>query len=684
MKEMGNIKKRVLMLCLFGITMQLVFHGGTSQNTPLRRYLRENNSKEPPLHNYAVKLNNESNHKLVVDNGIISVTLSNPEGYVIGISYNGIDNILEAINEEQDRGYLDVVWNELGKPSIFQRIHGTKFSVITIEENLVEVSFLRTWESSMNGTNVPINIDTRYIFRENDSGFYSYAIFDRPKGLPAVEVDQIRIVFKLQESRFNYMAIEDNMQRRMPTMRDRKKGQDLAYPEAILLTNPSDPQFRGEVDDKYQYSIENKDNKLHGWISVDSDSPMGFWMITPSNEFRNGGPNKQDLTSHVGPITLSMFMSTHYAGKEITMSFEEGETYKKVFGPVFIYLNSATTKDNSLSLWSDAEDQLSKEVKSWPYDFPKSQDFVKPNERGKVLGRLLIQDRYINGGRFQYANNAYVGLALPGDAGSWQRESKGYQFWTRSDSKGYFTIENIVPGVYNLYAWVPSFIGDYKYNTSILVTQGGVMNLDKLVYSPPRNGPTLWEIGIPDRSAAEFYVPDPYPTLMNKLYNDQPKEKFRQYGLWERYVDLYPNDDLVYTVGVNKFNKDWFFAHVTRNIGNKTYGPTTWQIIFEHEHDIFSGNYTLQLALASAKDAELQVRFNDPSINPPHFTTGQIGGDNSIARHGMHGLYWLFSIDVPSDHFVKGKNTIYMRQSRAINPFQGVMYDYIRLESPCT
>ncbi|CAL0313006.1 unnamed protein product [Lupinus luteus] len=681
MKKMGLIRKRVLMVWLFGITMQLVFHGGCSEKTPYRRNLREINIQEPLLPNNAVKLN-ESNHKLVVDNGIISVTLSIPEGYIIGISYNGIDNVLEVGNKEQDRGYLDVVWNKPGKSSLFERIHGTKFSIITKEENLVEVSFLRIWESYMSGANVPINIDTRYIFRGGDSGFYSYAIFDRPKGLPAAEVDQIRIVFKLQGKRFNYMAIEDNKQRSMPTLRDRKAGQNLSYPEAVLLSNTTNPQIRGEVDDKYQYSIENKDNKLHGWISIDSNSPIGFWMITPSNEFRNGGPIKQDLTSHVGPITLSMFVSTHYAGKEVTMSFEEGETYKKVFGPVFVYLNSATNKDNSLSLWSDAMNQLSKEVKSWPYDFPRSKDFIQPNERGKVLGKLLIQDRYINGGKLQYAKNAYIGLALPGDAGSWQRESKGYQFWTRTDLKGQFTIENIVPGVYNLYAWVPGFIGDYKYNTSILMTQGGVMNLDKLVYIPPRNGPTLWEIGFPDRSAAEFYVPDPYPTLMNKLYNDQPKEQFRQYGLWERYVDLYPNNDLVYIVGINKFKKDWFFAHVTRHIVNKIYEPTTWKIIFEHQHDILSGNYTLQLALASAKDAELQVRFNDPSINPPHFTTGKIGGDNAIARHGMHGLYWLFSINVPSYHFVKGNNTIYMKQPRAINPFQGVMYDYIRLESP--
>lgn len=78
-----------------------------------------------------------------------------------------------------------------------------------------------------------------------------------------------------------------------------------------------------------------------------------------------------------------------------------------------------------------------------------------------------------------------------------------------------------------------------------------------------------------------------------------------------------------------------------------------------------------------------QVRFNNPSVNPAHFGTGRIGGDNAIARHGIHGLYWLYSIVVSSDHLVKGMNTFYLR-SRATTPFQGVMYDYIRLESPPT
>ncbi|GAB2292509.1 hypothetical protein Dimus_026745, partial [Dionaea muscipula] len=130
-------------------------------------------------------------------------------------------------------------------------------------------------------------------------------------------------------------------------------------------------------------------------------------------------------------------------------------------------------------------------------------------------------------------SGAYVGLAPPGEAGSWQRESKGYQFWTRADGDGYFSINNVRPGTYNLYAWVPGFIGEYHYDEDISVTPGSDVYVGQLVYQPPRDGPTM----------------------------------FRQYGLWERrYSELYPNDDLVDTIGASDYHNDWFFAQVTMYI----------------------------------------------------------------------------------------------------------------------
>ncbi|KAF1002549.1 hypothetical protein AG4045_001550 [Apium graveolens] len=513
---------------------------------------------------------------VVVDNGIVNITFSTPEGMVIAIQYNGVDNILEQNDRERDRGYWDVVWSKPEHPGDnTDRLEGMHFSVVLEDEDQVELSFKRTYSPSLSYKGVRLNVDKRYIVLRGISGFYSYSIFEHLEEHPPVVLYQGRIVFRLQEKLFRYMAVSDDRQRIMPTAEDRERGEPLDYPEAVLLTNPSETFLKGEVDDKYQYSCENKDNRVHGWIS--GDPAIGFWMITPSDEFRTAGPTKQDLTSHAGPITLSMLIETE----------------------------------------------------SWPYNFPLSEDYPYANERGIVSGRLLVRDRYINN-ELMTAGSSYVGLAAPGEAGSWQTENKGYQFWTQTDDEGYFLLEDVRAGNYSLYAWVPGFIGDYKYKFFINVRSGSKIKLGDIEYDPPRNGATIWEIGIPDRTAAEFYVPAPNPMLLNQLYVQNSAQGFRQYGLWDRYTDDYPDQDLVYTVGVSNYQIDWFFAHV----------------------------------------------------NSPHFTTGLIGQDNAIARHGIHGLYRLYSVNVWGSLLLEGRNVIYLTQAVGGRPFRGIMYDYIRLEQP--
>ncbi|ERN18044.1 hypothetical protein AMTR_s00046p00195170 [Amborella trichopoda] len=132
---------------------------------------------------------------------------------------------------------------------------------------------------------------------------------------------------------------------------------------------------------------------------------------------------------------IHIFQNAHYAGDDLVPKFRNGEPWKKVLGPVFIYLNSALTGLDCSVLWKEAKEQICQ------------------------------QQRHDCGA-------AYVGLALPGDAGSWQRECKGYQFWTKTDSEGYFTVNSVGIGDYNLYAWVYGFIGDYKYDDMITISAG--------------------------------------------------------------------------------------------------------------------------------------------------------------------------------------------------------------------
>ncbi|XP_059279580.1 probable rhamnogalacturonate lyase B isoform X2 [Lycium ferocissimum] len=591
-----------------------------------------------------VQLHLPDDHHVVLDNGILQVTLSLPDGIVTGITYNGVNNLLEVLNDETNRGYWDVVWSSAGTTGttgIFERLICTTYKVILETDDQIELSFSRTWDVSLQDKLIPLNIDKRFIMLKGSSGFYSYAIYEHLEGWPGFNLDETRIAFKLRKDKFHYMAMADNRQRYMPLPDDRlpDRGQPLAYPEAVLLVNPIEPEFKGEVDDKYQYSSEDKDLKVHGWICMDPS--LGFWIIIPSDEFRSGGPLKQNLTSHVGPTALSVFLSAHYAGEDLVPKFGQGEPWKKVFGPVFIYLNSVTKGQDPLTLWEDAKRQMLIEVQSWPYSFPSSEDFSSSSQRGNISGRLLVLDRYFKDDKIS-ASGAYVGLAPLGEAGSWQRECKDYQFWTRADEDGNYVISNIRAGDYNLYAFVPGFIGDYKSDTKVTITSGCSIEMDNLVFEPPRNGPTLWEIGIPDRSAREFYIPDPDPKYVNKL----------------------------------------FVNHPDRKMDEKTYQGTTWQIKFKLDSVNQNEIYTLRLALASTAQAELQVRVNDPSTNTPLFSSGVIGKDNAIARHGIHGLYWLFNVNLQGTILIEGINTIFLTQANATSPFQGIMYDYIRLEGP--
>lgn len=76
------------------------------------------------------------------------------------------------------------------------------------------------------------------------------------------------------------------------------------------------------MDDKYQYSLDNKDNIIHGWIGGSDTNAMGFWVITPSNEFKSGGPLKRELTSHVGPTSLTVSLQGYHPDQEIYQLLE--------------------------------------------------------------------------------------------------------------------------------------------------------------------------------------------------------------------------------------------------------------------------------------------------------------------------------------------------------------------------
>ena len=58
------------------------------------------------------------------------------------------------------------------------------------------------------------------------------------------------------------------------------------------------------------------------------------------------------------PFCIQMFFSAHYTGPDLVPKFRGGEYWKKVFGPVFMYLNSSWVFTDPHVLWEDAKIQV--------------------------------------------------------------------------------------------------------------------------------------------------------------------------------------------------------------------------------------------------------------------------------------------------------------------------------------
>lgn len=563
------------------------------------------------------------------------------------------------------------------------------------------------------------DLEIRYTLERGAKGLYTYAIFTHQDTYPAGSVGESRFGFKLNGAVFDWMSIDAKRNFPMPTGQDWDAATDLNMKEARRLTTGI---YTGRAEHKYDYSAKQSKIPAFGWSST--KEKVGVYIINPSFEYLSSGPNHYELTGHLDdgdggdPTLLNYWRGTHYGGSQL--AFGANEFWTKVVGPMFIYI--PTGKDPN-ALYADALKQARVEQSRWPYSWVKGVDYTSAGERASVRGRMKLSDPQAPQATFA---NLLVGLSYPDEpplpraarpvrtdtatvrrepvrqapvdtairrlpngqianrgtylpprtAGArdftfppqplnWQNDAKHYQFWTEGGADGNFTISNVRPGTYQLHAVADGVFGAYDATAQLRVTAGQKVDLGTIEWKPVRYGRQIFQIGTPNRSAAEFFKGDDN----------------WHWGMYIEYARYFPND-VAFTVGKSDPAKDWYIYHVPHDTAFRADGKdlgraTPWTIRFTIPPKVpLSGKAILRFGIAGSGARSLGITVNEKEAGP---FTDIGGGGASPVRDGIEGTWVERDFTFAASLLRTGTNTIVLTVP-AGSVTSGMCYDVIRLE----
>ncbi|MGB7569415.1 MAG: polysaccharide lyase family protein [Chitinivibrionales bacterium] len=561
---------------------------------------------------------------VVLDNGIVAITVTKASGTIKTWTYNG-KNVLTGGN---DGG--QVYWElEAGNG-----VYTLEADPATNGGDMAEVR--------MHMVGSPQDVDIDYALLRGNTGFYATGILSHPASYPAWNGGEWRVNVYVG-STFDWLSVDAKRNKMMCSGADWAAGVAVAgAPKEVLQLTTG--IYKGQYECKYSYSADFGEEEAWGWTS--STDSIGIWVTLPSIEYYNGGPKKRELTCQAGPAMLNMFGGSHYGmgNNEVVAA---GTAVRKIYGPFFYYLNKAKpgTADFHNVLFNDAIAQSKAEQTAWPYTWFKDTGYVQESARGTVSGTFAITDP---GAPNASPVGMWIGLAP--DVGDFQQQFFTYEFWVKTGPGGAFTIPHVIPGAYALYAFGPGGPGTFK-KTGVTVTAGQTLNLGTVSWTPPRTASTIWEIGYPDRDSHEFLNGDSL------------------YGYWQtayiNYATEFPNG-VTYTVGTDKYSKTWNWAIMNAQ---------TWKVNFTLPNAPTGTKGGFYLGLASSDGSRLTFNLNGTQIA----TINPGSTSDAVVRLGSHGAFWDTSFTFNASALKAGTNTLSIAQSGGT-----LEWDYLRMEADGT
>ena len=609
----------------------------------------------------------------VVDNGttvtlknqFVSAVITKATGTISSYVFDG-ENILSG---GYSGGKLYWTWN---RPNL-QTPSGCSYQLTvdpkTNNYDYAEIKLHMTY-NKVDTLAAAQDVDIYYAVKDGVSGLYVTGKLSHPASYPLNPGGEWRMAGYVG-SEFDWLVVDSARNQVIPNLSATSAVVTGAPKEVYQITSAG--PFLNHYECKYDYSADFGETEAWGWVSTTKN--RGIWMTIPSLEYYPGGPMKRELMCHSSPVILNMFGGTHY-GMGTDGAVASGEKWEKIYGPFLIYCNKvpAGTANVPKALWADAKAQTKLERAKWPYSWFSDTTYLKANQRGTIKGKFVISDPTVPTAS---AANMWIGVAIPQSSTTgttdFQLWSKNYQFWVKTDSVGDFTISNVIPGDYDMYAFGLGAAGQMIKKAYAKVTAGSVTDLGSVIWVPTRTAATVWEIGIPDRSAKEFRHGNDY--WVGGTYPDPNWAKFMD------YTTEFPTG-VNYTIGQSNWATDWNYAQPYNVVGTAQASAPEWKVNFKLATKPTAGSQSaVYVAMASQFTSAIIVKVNGVNVSSP--STGNYFSNESDAliRMGIHGAFSDVRIIFYSSFLNAGDNVISFTQRKSGGDFQ---YDYLRLESPGT
>ncbi|HEU6448050.1 MAG TPA: polysaccharide lyase family protein [Verrucomicrobiae bacterium] len=639
--------------------------------------------------------NGHTDHYL--DNGILHVDITSA-GSVDSIKYlkpgssgtpsaNGVQTVSQSGVNFGNHTAIYYYWYPDGNGDCF-------YSNTVAGSTNIDIVYYRRFNPASD--KVVADIELHYLLGKGNTGLYAYLVVRHPANYlnwaTNLNISFIQVLWPTAHDNTNFLCensyVDDGVRYGLNIggVYQKRYGLQPDFYDnwhTIAVTNINIPKeviqyttgvFAGSTNGKYSYTFDYP--KLGTFGMASDTNKIGLWYVAGGHEYQNNGPTACEYSGGIGGLITFEPLIAHYGNTGLTVS--TNEDFYKVYGPWLFYINSQT---NGYACWQDAQAQVTAEVQAWPYAWLTNSFYQSKNQRATVSGKLVINDPLRPQAN---AAGAWVGLAAPdanleNDPNDWQWQSDGYQFWTQCDADGNFTLPPVTTfspygtnATYELYAYCAGTNGSVgQFQTGpFTFAPGAVTNLGTLTWNVPHKGAKIaWEIGYPDRTAAEFRHGDDYSIP----------------GLWIGFSDEFSNP-MTYTIGANSWT-DWNYvqgAYWTNGVANNM----VWTVQFVLTNLPASGNVTLNTVWAGTYSAAIRMWVNDPNMTGSYFRDfypnipfpNGVNAD-SLVRQGIHDKYGIDHTAIPVGKFVNGTNTITLVQRRGTAATVSyVFYDYLDLE----